>query len=141
MDLDPDNFVIFGSGPLLAHGLRRRVGGLDTVACGRTWEHVRGLGVRTVVPPSGTEMIQLWHGLIEVSPEWITPRWDANELIDQADVIDGLRFARLEQVLAYKRLLRRPKDLRDITVLEAALGRDRVAGKPDRPNPNTRATV
>jgi hypothetical protein len=34
LDLDQSDFVIFGSGPLLAHGLRRRIRDLDVVARG-----------------------------------------------------------------------------------------------------------
>ena len=37
LDLDHRDFVIFGSGPLLAHGLRRRIGDLDVVARGPAW--------------------------------------------------------------------------------------------------------
>jgi hypothetical protein len=69
-------------------------------------------------------MVHFWGGLIEVSPEWISPAWRADELIDRADVVAGLQFAQLEDVLAYKRSLKRPKDIKDIRTLEDLLNSD-----------------
>jgi hypothetical protein len=119
--LDPADFVVFGSAPLLAHGLRQQISDLDVVARGRAWRRARQLGQRLVRGGGHSEMVQIDGGLIEISAAWITPRWSADELIDQAEVIDDIRYARLDQVLAYKRLLRRPKDLLDIARLEALL--------------------
>ena len=44
------------------------------------------------------------------------------------DVVDGFQCETLESVLALKRELMRPKDLKDIEVIEAALRKD-TAGK------------
>jgi hypothetical protein len=120
--LDNDDMVLFGSAPLLAHGLRDRISDLDVVARGRAWRRACELGERLTRDHSGTELVRFCDGLIEISTAWITPRWSADELIDGADVIDGLRFARLDQVLAYKRQLRRPKDIPDIETIERVLG-------------------
>lgn len=50
LDLDRRDFVIFGSGPLLAHGLRRRISDLDVVARGKVWRRVSTYGF----PAAGT---------------------------------------------------------------------------------------
>ena len=121
LDLDPDDFVIFGSGPLLAHGLRYHIGDLDVVARGAAWRRVEQIGVPTVGPLNGALMYHFYGGLIEVSREWVSRDWSADELIDGADVICGLRFARLEHVLTYKEALRRSKDVADLKVLRRYL--------------------
>ena len=121
LDLSADDHVVFGSGPLLAHGLRHRIGDLDVVARGAAWQRACALGVPAVGPLNGAPMVHFWGGRIEVSREWISPEWDIDELIDKADVIGGVRFARLEHVLAYKASLRRPKDVADLDVLRAYL--------------------
>jgi hypothetical protein len=121
LELDRDHFVIFGSGPLLAHGLRRDIGDLDVVARGPAWKRALELGTPAVGPLNQAPMVHFWGGRIEVSGGWISPTWNVDELIDKADVIAGIRFARLTDVLAYKRFLCRPKDIADICAIERAL--------------------
>jgi hypothetical protein len=124
LDLDPSDYVVFGSGPLLAHGLLwRRIGDLDVVARGRAWTRAQELGVRLTRQADGAPMVQFWGGLIEVSPEWRMPHWDADTLIDEAEFIDGIPFARLDRVLAYKQLLDRSKDRFDIREMKRSLRR------------------
>jgi hypothetical protein len=117
-ELHMDHFVIFGSGPLLAHGLRTDIGDLDIVARGPAWDRARRLGVPAKSPLHGTEMAYLCGGCIEVSTDWISSEWDTNQLIDDCDVFDGFRFAKVDYVLAYKRALLRPKDAKDILLIE-----------------------
>jgi len=57
------------------------------------------------------------------------------------DVVEGFNCETLESVLALKRALRRPKDIRDIAVIEEylAAGRDTLAaGDPDRKSGKSR---
>ena len=49
-------------------------------------------------------------------------------LIDNAEVIAGLRFARLVDVLRYKRKLRRAKDAADIAAMHGYLGHPSAHG-------------
>ncbi|HWO63327.1 MAG TPA: hypothetical protein VNO31_25160 [Umezawaea sp.] len=120
LGLDPGDFVLFGSAPLLAHGLRAEIRDLDVVARGDAWRYAWQHGVRGVGKISGDEVAQFWGGRVQFSRRWIPPARSADELIDTADVVDGLRFARLTDVLAYKQLLRRPKDVADIGVIGLA---------------------
>lgn len=115
--LDLADMVIFGSGPLLARGLRSEIGDLDIVARGRTWELVRQYGEPAIGEINGAPIFQFCDGRIQFSAGWVSEAWQADELIDRAEVIHGFRFARLEDVLAYKELLSRPKDQPDIDIL------------------------
>jgi hypothetical protein len=131
-ELNRDHFVIFGSGPLLAHGLRTDIGDLDIVARGPAWDRARRLGAPNKSPLQGTEMVHLCRGSIEVSAEWISSEWDTNQLIDDCDIFDEFRFAKLEYVLAYKRALQRPKDAKDILLIEHLLHDFIIFGSPPK---------
>lgn len=121
MDLDPDHFVIFGSAPMLVHGLRSRVSDLDVVARGAVWQQVSASGMPAHGTLSGDRAWQFCCGQLQFFDRWITREWDTDTLIDNADVIDGLRYAPLAEVLRYKQELRRPKDEADIQVLRGHL--------------------
>lgn len=117
LDLDRRDFVIFGSGPLLAHGLRRRIRDLDVVARGTVWRHVSQHGVPATGTVNGAPLALFWGGLIQFSSGWISDDWDTDDLIDRAESIQGLPFAQLTDVLAYKQMLDRPTDRPDIEAL------------------------
>lgn len=121
LNLDPDQFVIFGSSPLLVHGLRATVHDLDVVARGEVMAWVRQTGTPDVGTYSGDPVWHLCRGRLQFSAGWITSLWSPDDLIDSAEIIGGLRFARLRDVLQYKMELRRPKDLVDIARIQAYL--------------------
>jgi hypothetical protein len=117
LDLDRRDFIIFGSGPLLAHGLRKRISDLDVVARGSVWERVSEYGCPGTGSLNGAPMAMFWGGRIQFSRGWISDDWDVDDLIDRAEIIHGLPFAPLTDILAYKRMLLRPKDLPDIAAV------------------------
>jgi hypothetical protein len=121
LDLDPRDFVIFGSGPLLARGLRPGIHDLDIVARGPVWQRVTEHGCPGTGSINGAPMALFWDGLIQFSQGWISADWDADALIDRAEIIQGWPFASLADVLAYKQVLLRPKDYPDIAVLQQAM--------------------
>ena len=121
-ELDRNDFVIFGSGPLLAHGLRKEIEDLDIVARGAVWDRAVEYGTSEIAEINGARLAVFYDGLIQFSRGWISDDWDADELIDRAEMIGGLPFAPLADVLRYKRALRRPKDSDDIQALERVLG-------------------
>jgi len=120
LDLDVRDFVIFGSGPLLAHGLRYGIHDLDVVARGPAWRRAREHGCRGTGIFNGAPMSMFWNGLIQFSAGWISADWDTDDLIDRAESVQGWPFAALTDVLAYKRILLRPKDYPDIAALRQA---------------------
>ncbi len=124
LGLPPDDFVVFGSGPLMARGLRESHD-LDVLARGAAWEKARAAG-EPRLSKQGDPAAVFFGGEIEVFGSWGPGVWDVDGLIDGADVIDGIRFATLENVLKWKRLLGRPKDLADIALIEAYLGDGRT---------------
>lgn len=123
LDLDVRDFVIFGSGPLLAHGLRYGIHDLDVVARGPAWQRVLEHGCPGTGSVNGAPMALFWDGLIQFSQGWISADWDADDLIDRAQRVQGWPFATLADVLAYKEILLRPNDYPDIAALRQAAAR------------------
>jgi hypothetical protein len=121
LDLPPDDYAVFGSGPLLAHRLPVDAHDLDIVARGAAWQRARCLG-RPVPAPSGSGlMVELAGGELQVFDAWTSPDWDVDRLIDEADVVDGIRFVPLPIVLAWKRQSRRDKDAEHVELIERHL--------------------
>jgi hypothetical protein len=113
--LPEGDYAVFGSGPLAARGLLGELGDLDVVARGAAWERAKELGpVRSA--PEGDPVVRLEGGAVEIFGGWLG--WDIDALIDGAEMIDGLPFARLEDVLAFKRSLGRPKDIAHVRLIE-----------------------
>ncbi|TMR12386.1 M20/M25/M40 family metallo-hydrolase [Nonomuraea turkmeniaca] len=117
LNLPLGEYVVCGSAVLYVRGLRSRVGDLDVLARGPAWTTVLSLGVPPSAALSG-------HGLvvnhpthaIEFVDRW-TPGWPTDYLIASADLIDGIPFMRLGDVLAWKQRARRSKDLPDIAAV------------------------
>lgn len=130
LELDPDHCAVFGSGPMLAHGLKMSLGDLGIVARGPAWQKACEDGDLGVSKIGGDPVAAYWGGGIEVFSVWFPPDVSMDDLIDTADVVAGIRFVQLRHVLAYKRRLRRPKDVPDIAALEQALSAPAHAGSP-----------
>lgn len=117
MELPPQDYAIFGSGPLLAHGLVEHVGDIDILARGAAWLRATTLGSAEVAP-DGDKIIRLEDG-VDVFDGWLD--LDKDAVIDRAVLIDGLPYADLRDVLAFKRKLNRPKDKEHVRRLEGYL--------------------
>jgi hypothetical protein len=86
------------------------------LARGAAWQIARGLAAP--VPTVSGHGLAIHHPRvpIEIVDRW-TPGWDTDDLIDTADVIDGIRFMPLRHVFAWKQHAARPKDLPDIAAI------------------------
>lgn len=122
LQLPPDDYAIFGSGPMLAHRLKTEVRDLDVIARGTAWAAAVRLCPPVAAPSGSGLMVELDGGAVQIFSAWTSPDWNVDRLIDEADVVGGIRFVPLVLVLAWKRQSGRPKDLADIKVIEAYLG-------------------
>jgi hypothetical protein len=125
LQLDTDHYAVFGSAPLYMKRFKAVLGDLDVIARGEAWDQALELVRRGVLagpdrPPSGRgQRIRHPEIRIEIFDEWTSSVFDVNHLIDTAEVIDGMRFVQLEEVLYWKAMSDRPKDRRDIQVFKA----------------------
>ena len=114
LHLPPEDFAIAGSGPLFARGWIAEIGDLDVIARGAAWRRICELGEVEEAPLASVHRVLLFDGKIEVLDGWFPAIWDINTLIDEADLIAGLRFVKLEVVAETKKMLQRPQDLQHL---------------------------
>lgn len=120
LDLPKKDWVIFGSGPLYAHGIIKNLRDLDVVARGEAWKKALKFGIPQRLS-LGNRGIRLFNGKVEIINAWVPGKWDIDKLIDTAEIIEGVRFVNLENVLKWKRKMARPKDLSHIKMIEGYL--------------------
>ncbi|MFJ9006245.1 hypothetical protein [Streptomyces canus] len=121
LNLPPAEYVIAGSGPLLAHGLRDTIGDLDLVARGAAWKIALGLADPVIAPSGCGRLVSLFQGDIEVFDRWLPGTREPDTMIDGAEWIQGIPFCSLAEVLAWKERLNREKDQEDIRLIRRHL--------------------
>ena len=119
--LPSEDFIVTGSGPLLAHGLRASIHDLDLVARGKAWELAAGMAPVVGSLSGFGRRIVLFHGAVEVFDHWLDESTDVDAMIDGAELIEGVPFMPLRDTLRWKRRLGRAKDLADIRLIERYL--------------------
>ncbi|MFH1712336.1 MAG: hypothetical protein ABH846_03840 [Patescibacteria group bacterium] len=117
LDLPAGDWVIFGSGPLVAHGIRDHAHDVDILARGTAWEAAKKLGV-AVQATMRDHAVRIHDDTIEIFDGWSPGEWDTDELIDNAVIVDGLPFVQLEQVYKWKKIMGRVKDIKDIKAMD-----------------------
>lgn len=129
LDLPSEDYAIFGSAPIAANGLTdfSKINDLDLIVRNRAWKKAKQLSKVTPIKTNfgfgdtlsffkkGDEFdISLYTG-------WGHGNWNIDELIDTADVIDGIRFVTLKNVLKWKKARNMPKDALHIKLIEKQL--------------------
>jgi hypothetical protein len=116
LKLPANDYVLFGSLPLLAYGLLDTVNDIDILARGKAWEQAQTFA-KAELAPLGEWRVSF--GDIEIYNAWLGMNVDA--IIDKAVVINGLPYAGLRDVLAFKQKLNRPKDANHIRRIQSYL--------------------
>jgi hypothetical protein len=119
--LPVEDYVVFGSGPMFAHGLRTELRDLDVIARRAAWAKACRDGEPESAPSGCGSVVRLHHGRIEIFNAWTSPAWDVAALIDSAQVIDGIPYVPLPIVLRWKLSSDRPKDRADVIAICAYL--------------------
>lgn len=120
LGLPEGSYVVFGSCPLAAAGLRE-AGDIDMLV---TAEVFRGLGVAGWKRVNkGVGDMPFTHDVFEAHDNWDFSHYrpTLDQLLMTATVIDGVPFAALEEVRKWKAASGRPKDLKDIELIDAYL--------------------
>jgi len=117
LNLPPEDYAIFGSGPLEERHIREVTHDLDIIARGKAWEKVKKLGQTQIPPSENGEMVILFDGDIEIYNKWISDSWDIDMLINTAEIYEGVRVVTTDQVEIYKKTLHRGKDIKDLFLM------------------------
>jgi predicted transcriptional regulator YdeE len=122
LNLPLDQYVITGSGALGIRNLRK-IGDIDILVTSKLWDSLAekyGIidenNVKKIVFPGGC--IEVLYENSFYTPEKNDHAPTLEDRIACADIIEGLPFESLENVLFYKRKMGREKDLNDIFLIE-----------------------
>lgn len=127
LQLPAGSYIVFGSCPLALLGLRE-ANDIDMVVSAECHDLLRSKGWQErVKSPDDRPLV---HDVFEVHTRWAFGAENATleELLADAQVIDGVPFASLEAVQKWKAASGRPKDLRDLELIASYLERDRAGG-------------
>jgi hypothetical protein len=133
LDLPVGDYAVFGSGPLIIRGIIEASNDLDVISRGPAWDRALAVGETVDLPTDGTRIVHCFNGAITIGRSWAYGTVDIDELIDTAEIIDGIPFVRVEHVIAYKEIADRPKD-RDHLRRLARHSRTDVQGRAQRPS-------
>ncbi|MBA9047549.1 hypothetical protein ACFYMX_33380 [Streptomyces griseofuscus] len=117
LELPATDYVVTGSGPLLAHGLRSVVHDLDIVARGKAWQAVLRLGTPEAPPSGYGSLVSLCGGSVEVFDRWLPGSPGPDQMIEDAEWVQGIPFSPLREVLTWKERLGRQKDQDDAKLI------------------------
>ncbi|MBD0675462.1 hypothetical protein [Streptomyces sp. CBMA156] len=119
--LPTGHWVVCGSAPLYARGLRPALRDLDVLARGPAWH--RALLLAPPAPAASGHGLVVRHpaAAIDVFDAW--PHLDPAAAIDHADLIDGIPLLRLGDTVAWKTTVGRPQDLADVAAVHRLYGR------------------
>ncbi len=124
LGLPSGSYAIFGSGPMAVRGLRE-CRDIDLVVTEELFEEYKSASGWELKDAGGKEMLA--KDGIEMAADWGPGEWDVEQLIEDADIIENLPFVRLAEVLRWKKLLKREKDLKDIEIIEDYFKKQGVA--------------
>jgi hypothetical protein len=123
LNLPMGQFVVFGGGPLMAHGIRDTAD-VDLFTTTALYNQLKADGWQEKPKPVEAGGFYLARGVFEADDTWHYGDYGPTpeQMIAKADVIRGVPFAPLVEVLKWKRAFGRPKDVRDAGLIEAHLG-------------------
>jgi hypothetical protein len=116
LNLPIDQYAITSSGPMAAHGIRE-ANDLDIILTPTLYERLKTkYKVGTSKYGEYMEINEHVQGIGEFLPEY-QQRSNVDQIKD-ADILFDHPFIKLEDVIAFKKMLGREKDMKDIALIE-----------------------
>lgn len=125
LNLPVGKYALFGSAPMGVRGLRD-CHDIDVIVTETLWNDYKMKPDWSLARTKNKDKHSdgLRNDNIELWKDW-WPEWDINKLIQEAEMIDGLPFVKLEEVLKWKKQIAREKDLMDVKIIEKFLQDDK----------------
>ncbi len=121
LNLPKGEYAIFGSGPLAVRKIRDS-SDLDVILTEALFEKLKKKKEFIYsTEKDGYKVERLLLDNIEFFKSWAPGNWDTNELVKNAEEIDGLCFVKLSEVIKWKKLLGREKDKKDLKLIDEYL--------------------
>lgn len=118
-------YVLFGSATIIAHNLREFNHDVDILVTEKLWDLFLknpDWTYKTFERDGRTvEELEYKDGTVELYKNWEPGVWDPAMLIKEAEIINDLPFVQLRDVLKWKLISARDKDLKDATLIEEYL--------------------
>jgi len=111
-------FSVFGSGPIAIRGLKEP-GDLDIIVTESLWNELKEK--YELIKKKGYEYLTI-NG-IDIFHDWTHQDYDLDKLIKESEIIEGIRFVKLKEVLEWKKRRNNPKDKQDIKLIEEYLSK------------------
>jgi len=106
-------------GPLVVRGIIPASNDLHILCRRQAWKTVQKIGDLEYLSDYHVTIVTICDGRLNFGTRWGVGDFDISELIDSAQVIDGLPFVRLEHAASYKEIRKRPKDLQHLEAHQA----------------------
>lgn len=119
IELPPSDYAVFGSGPLAIRNIIPSCNDLDVLCRGPAWELAGQMGATRYLAEYDVTIVSLEGDKITFGTQWGIGNVDVDGLIDTAESIDGLRFAKLSHVVDYKKSRGSEKDQAHLAALAA----------------------
>lgn len=123
LNLPIGKYAIFGSGPMGIRGLKE-CNDIDAIVLSDIFEEYKNKPEWKFEENKGWGNGLLEYMNIELLRNWGPGTWNVQEIINEADIIDGLAFVKLDKVLEWKKIMNREKDKKDIEIIEGYLKRE-----------------
>lgn len=118
LNLPIGKYVLFGSTPMGIRGLKD-CNDVDLLVTEDIWESYKGKdGWKQKMLDDGRPVLINDKLSLDLGTTWGPGVWDPKKIMREAEIIDGLPFASLEDVLKWKKIIGRKKDLKDIEIIE-----------------------
>lgn len=118
LSLPSDDFAVMGGGCMFAAGLKDLNHDIDLIAVGSAWDKAQEFKPAQNIKSEIGQVVTLFDDQIEIFNKWGPGEWNLRKLIDEADINEGIRFVKLDEVLKWKKLINRPKDQDHIKLIE-----------------------
>ncbi len=123
LKLPDGKYVIYGSGPLGVRGIRE-IHDLDVVVTDDLYQKLLKKYPKKEINDEKKKFIKL--GKIELIPASYSLIRNIKKVIAEADIIDDLKFIKLEDLIKWKKKMARPKDFEDIKLIKEYLKKKKV---------------
>lgn len=120
LNLPSDQYVVFGSGPLAIHGIRKSRD-VDLFVTTALYEQLKKEGWVEKEWELGGYYLSKDEYEIDDTWEYGEYHPTPEQIIAIAEVVDGVPFAPLREVLKWKQAFGREKDLADVVLIEKYL--------------------
>jgi len=118
LNLPSEDYAIMGRTCMAVHGLIEMGEDIDLIVRGKAWDKACTIA-KPQIPASGIgKVIELFDNQIEIFDTWYPGKWDVDQLIDTAEIINGIKFVTLENVKKWKQIYGREKDIAHIKIID-----------------------